>query len=206
METKDYLKYIVDEIHTVIVATVDNSGLPVTAAIDMMDSDDSSLYFLTAKVKNFYNRLKEKEFLAFTAMKGESTLSSIAVSVRGKVREVGREKISALFAKNQYMYHIYPTEESRQVLTVFQIYDGSGEYFDLSCQPIIRESFCFGEEKQEPSGYLITELCTGCNKCLKVCPQKCIADDSNPYKIQQNHCLHCGNCLAVCPAGAVERR
>lgn len=85
METKDYLKYIIDEIHTVIVATVDNSGLPVTAAIDMMDSDDSSLYFLTAKGKNFYNRLKEKEFLASTAMKGESMRSKANRRIQGKI-------------------------------------------------------------------------------------------------------------------------
>ena len=58
MEAKDYLAYIVNEIHTTIVATVDDEGLPVTAAIDMMDSDESSLYFLTAKGKGFYNRLK----------------------------------------------------------------------------------------------------------------------------------------------------
>ena len=30
METKEYLKYIVEEIHTTIVATVDDEGLPVT--------------------------------------------------------------------------------------------------------------------------------------------------------------------------------
>ena len=65
METRDYLSYIVNEIHTVIVATVDKDGLPVTAAIDMMDSDDNSLYFLTAKGKNFYDILKDKNFLAF---------------------------------------------------------------------------------------------------------------------------------------------
>jgi len=29
METKEYLKYIVEEIHTAIVATVDDEGLPV---------------------------------------------------------------------------------------------------------------------------------------------------------------------------------
>ena len=51
METKEYLKYIVEEIHTTIVATVDDEGLPVTAAIDMMDYDNDSLYFLTAKGK-----------------------------------------------------------------------------------------------------------------------------------------------------------
>ena len=60
MKTIDYLSYIVEEIHTVIVATVDDEGLPVTAAIDMMDYDESGLYFLTAKGKSFYTRLKEK--------------------------------------------------------------------------------------------------------------------------------------------------
>ena len=49
MEAKDYLAYIVNEIHTTIVATVDDEGLPVTASIDMMDSDENSLYFLTAR-------------------------------------------------------------------------------------------------------------------------------------------------------------
>ena len=58
MEAKDYLAYIVNEIHTTIVATVDDEGLPVTAAIDMMDSDENSLYFLTAKGKGFYARLE----------------------------------------------------------------------------------------------------------------------------------------------------
>ncbi len=89
METKDYLAYVVKQIHTTIVATVDDEGLPVTAAIDMMDSDDDSLYFLTAKGKGFYDRLVKRGFLAFTAMEGEDTLSSVAVSVRGKVRERG---------------------------------------------------------------------------------------------------------------------
>ena len=56
METKDYLAYISKVIHTTIVATVDDERLPVTTAIDMMDSDNNSLYFLTAKGKDFYDR------------------------------------------------------------------------------------------------------------------------------------------------------
>ena len=104
METRDYLSYIVNEIHTTIVATVDKDGLPVTAAIDMMDSDDNSLYFLTAKGKSFYDRLKDKNFLAFTAMKGEDTMSRVAVSIRGKVRELGYEKIPELFEKKQILF------------------------------------------------------------------------------------------------------
>ena len=142
METKDYLNYIVHEIHRTIVATVDDEGLPVTAAIDMMDCDDDSLYFLTAKGKGFYDRLKKRGFLAFTAMKGEDTMSSVAVSIRGKVRELGYDRIPELFEKNPYMHQIYPTEESMKALTVFQIYEGSGEWFDLSKRPI-EKSFIY---------------------------------------------------------------
>ena len=127
METKDYLNYVVHEIHRTIVATVDDEGLPVTAAIDMMDCDDNSLYFLTAKGKGFYDRLIRRQFLAFTAMKGEDTMSTVAVSIRGMVRELGYDRIPELFEKNPYMHQIYPTEESMKALTVFQIYEGSGE-------------------------------------------------------------------------------
>jgi uncharacterized pyridoxamine 5'-phosphate oxidase family protein len=108
MEAKDYLAYIVNEIHTTIVATVDDEGLPVTAAIDMMDSDENGLYFLTAKGKGFYDRLIKRGFLALTAIKGQDTMSSVAVSVRGKVKELGYEWIPALFEKNPYMHQIYP--------------------------------------------------------------------------------------------------
>lgn len=49
MSGKDYLKYIAEEIHTTVFATVDKEGRPVTCAIDMMDYDENGLYFLTAK-------------------------------------------------------------------------------------------------------------------------------------------------------------
>lgn len=207
MTARDYLEYIVREIHTTIVATVDDEGLPVTAAIDMMDADENGLYFLTAKGKSFYERLKKREYLALTATRGESTMTSVAVSVRGKVRELGYEKIPALFEKNPYMHEIYPTEESMHALTVFQIYEGSGEWFDLSKKPIERASFSFGGiEAKKGEGYCITDDCIGCGRCLDVCPQNCINTESIPHVIEQEHCLHCGNCMDVCPVGAVEKR
>lgn len=205
METKDYLRYVAKEIHRTIVATVDDEGLPVTAAIDMMDSDNDSLYFLTAKGKNFYDRLIKRGFLALTAMKGEDTMSSVAVSVRGRVRELGNAKIPELFEKNPYMKQIYPTEESMQALTVFQIYEGTGEWFDLSKKPIERATFSFGGASRKAEGYRITDQCIGCGSCLAVCPQSCIVHDSIPFLIDQEHCLHCGNCMTACPVGAAVK-
>lgn len=54
MQTRDYLKTIVEKIHSAVFATVDSEGRPVTCAIDIMNYDENGLYFLTAKGKNFY--------------------------------------------------------------------------------------------------------------------------------------------------------
>ena len=203
-EAKEYFRFLVEQIHTTIVATVDDEGLPVTAAIDMMDCDENGLYFLTAKGKSFYDRLVKRGFLALTAIKGEDTMSSVALSIRGKVRNLGYEKIPELFEKNPYMHEIYPTEESMQALTVFQIYEGTGEWFDLSKKPIERASLTFGGSQKKEEGYFITDACIGCGNCAAVCPQQCIDTTDIPHVIRQENCLHCGNCMTVCPAGAVS--
>ena len=205
-EAKEYFRFLVEQIHTTIVATVDDEGLPVTAAIDMMDCDENGLYFLTAKGKSFYDRLVKRRFLALTAIKGEDTMSSVALSIRGKVRNLGYEKIPELFEKNPYMHEIYPTEESMQALTVFQIYEGTGEWFDLSKKPIERASLTFGGSQKKEEGYFITDSCIGCGSCAAVCPQQCIDTSGIPHVIRQENCLHCGNCMTACPVGAVEKR
>ena len=94
-----------------------------------------------------------------------------------------------------------------QALTAFQIYEGSGEWFDLSKKPIERASFTFGKSSLEnmPEGYFITDACIGCGSCAAVCPQSCINTESIPHVIEQEHCLHCGNCMTACPVGAVEK-
>lgn len=113
MQTREYLAYIVDHIHSAVFATVDNQGRPVTCAIDIMDYNKNGLYFLTAKGKNFYDRLKANENVAFTAMKGEDTLSCVAVSVQGKAKEIGPDRLPDLFCKNPYMEKIYPDVRSQ---------------------------------------------------------------------------------------------
>ena len=71
MTAKDYLEYIVEQIHSTVVATVDEDGLPVTCVIDMMYDDENGLYFLTARGKSFYKRLKDKGFIALSGKNGE---------------------------------------------------------------------------------------------------------------------------------------
>lgn len=205
MNTEKYFKDIVEEIHSVVFATIDENNHPVTCAIDIMDFDDDSLYFLTAKGKSFYNRLKQNQHIALTGIKGNDTLSRVAVSIQGEAREIGLERLALLFKKNPYMENIYPTVQSKTALTVFQIYKGTGEYFDLSKQPIERHSFSFGNSVLKKHGYFINDRCTNCKLCYLKCPQKCIDCSMTPVRIQQEHCLHCGNCYEVCPNRAIER-
>lgn len=203
METKDYLKYIVEQIHSTVMATVDDEGLPVTCAIDIMDYDEKGLYFLTAKGNGLYGRLKRRGYVALTGMKGADTMSCVAVSLRGKIRELGSERMDQLFEKNPYMYEIYPDAAARSAITVFQIYEGTGEWFDLSKKPLERATFAFGGADDVRQGYYVTDKCIGCNLCYNKCPTRCIDTSTKPVVIHQENCGHCGNCLEICPAGAV---
>lgn len=206
MQITDFFKMIQEDIHSVVIATIDKENLPVTCVIDVMDYDEDGLYFLTARGKNFYERLKRQGYVALTGMKGRDTMHSFSASVRGKVREIGTERLEKLFQKNLYMNEIYPDKKSQSALTVFQIYKGTGELFDLSKKPIERKHFIFGGALDVESGYLVHDNCTGCGKCLTVCPQKCIDTTVQPVAINQNNCLHCGNCVATCPYHAIEKR
>ena len=58
MDAGACLRYLQREIHTAVAATIDTDGLPVTCAVDIMDADEGGLYFLTARGKGFYGRLK----------------------------------------------------------------------------------------------------------------------------------------------------
>ena len=205
MEKTEIFGFLQEQIHTVIIATNDENGQPVTCAIDLMDYDENGLYFLTAKGKNFYKRLKANGYLSLTGIRGNNTISCIAVSVCGKVKEIGSERLKRLLDKNPYMYEIYPTEQSRKALTVFCLYEGEGEWFDLSKTPIERFSFAFGGDNISISGYYITDKCIGCGKCLSVCPQNCIIMGEKAT-IRQENCLRCGNCQRVCPVNSVIRK
>ena len=205
MTASEILQILQRDIHTTVFATVDEKGLPQTCVIDLMLSDEDGLYFLTARGKSFYDRLTARPFAAISGMKGEDTLSTFAISVRGHVRSIGSERLEEIFEKNPYMAKIYPTARSRDALEVFQLYRGEGEFFDLRQQPPFRQNFSFGGEKTPPIGYRIDrDTCIGCPVCRSVCPAGCISADV-PRVIDESHCLHCGNCLRICPVKAVTK-
>lgn len=52
------------------------------------------------------------------------------------------------------------------------------------------------------------DLCTGCGKCVKVCPFQAISLDQtrNIAAIVEAKCNGCGSCAATCPVGAMQLR
>ena len=126
MEAPKYLKILVEDIHSTIVATIGEDRHPVTRAIDMMLWDEKGVYFLTAKGKAFYAQLMEQKYISLSAVK-----DGRAVSLRGWVENIGKEKLDEIFEKNPYMQKIYP-DDTRTALEVFRLGKASGEYF---CRP-----------------------------------------------------------------------
>lgn len=201
MTHNDYLKLLVEDIHSTTVATIGADGHPQTRVIDMMLMDEKGVYFLTAKGKAFYAQLMEQGYIALSATKDK-----VSVSLRGKIRNIGREKLEEIFEKNTYMQSIYPGD-TRDALEVFCLYEAEGEYFDISDPShVTRDSIVIGHPEQVQTGFFVGKDCIGCKLCYSVCPQKCIDISKKPVVIDQHRCLHCGRCAEICPKQTIEKR
>ena len=201
MRKNDYLKLLVESIHSATVATIGADGHPQTRVIDMMLWDEHGVYFLTAKGKAFYRQLMEQGYLALSATKDE-----ISISLRGKIRNIGSEKLDEIFEKNAYMQSIYPGD-TRAALEVFCLYEAEGEYFDISDPShVTRDHILIGLAEAPQTGYFVGNGCIGCKLCYSVCPQKCIDITTKPVVIDPHRCLHCGRCAETCPKQIIEKR
>ena len=200
MKGLKYIKLLVEEIHSTTVATIGTDGHPQTRIIDMMYYDEDGVYFLTAKGKTFYDQLLEQGFIAISATKDKK-----AVSLRGRIKGIGKRNLDIMFEKNPYMKEIYPGN-TREALEVFCLYEAQGEYFDISNpSKIVRESISIGDAADVKTGYYVGNDCIGCKLCYSVCPQKCIDVSKKPVEIDQNHCLHCGRCAEICPKQTIKK-
>ena len=169
MTKNDYLKYLVETIHSATVATIGADGHPQTRVIDMMLWDEQGVYFLTARGKVFYEQLMEQGYVALSA-----TRDNVSISLRGKIQNIGGEKLDEIFEKNPYMQEIYPGD-TRAALEVFRLYEAAGEYFDIRIPAhVTRDHFSIGNTARPAPGFYVGDGCIGCKLCYSVCLQKCI--------------------------------
>ncbi len=193
---------ILREIKDVAFATVDEYDFPQVRIIDVMIVENEKLYFCTSRGKEFHKQLINTGRVAITGL----TKNYESVRLCGKVKKLDNQKswIDRIFDENPSMNGVYP-DKSRYILDAFCVDEGEIEFFDLSKEPIYRESFSIGVVTPKLKGFEITNGCIGCGKCKRNCPQKCI-DAGSPYFINQVHCLHCGLCYENCPVNAIQKR
>lgn len=199
MKTEKYFAML-REMKDVTFATTAADGTPRARIIDVMMVEEDRLYFLTARGKDFYRELTETGRVAVTGLNDNWE----TVRVWGKVRHVGQDLLGRIFEENPSMNSVYPGE-TRDILEVFCLYEGEGEYFCLAEEPIRRIPFAFGRETFVKKGFVISKNCRECGICAKNCPQQAI-DRASPYRIRQENCLHCGRCVEKCPFGAILAR
>ena len=134
MANMDYLKFLVEEIHSTTVATIGSDGHPQTRIIDMMYYDADGVYFLTAKGKAFYEQLMEqiKSEIIQSVLKEGEALPSVR-TLAGELR------ISALTVKKAYD----KLEEEGFVTTVH----GKGTYVTASDKQLASEARRFAVEE-----------------------------------------------------------
>ena len=187
-------------------ATVDKNGAPQIRNISAIHYEPDKMIFFTAKGKAFCEELMTDgrvQVLGYTRYKEMIRLSAKAVPVCENEQE---KWIDTIFEEQPYLSNVYPGNTRKLAGIVFEIKDAEIEYFNLGVNPIFRESYTIGAGNLTQKGYVISEKCISCGKCLKNCPQNCIDFSAGRAIIKQENCLHCGNCLAVCPVGAVEKR
>ena len=45
--------------------------------------------------------------------------------------------------------------------------------------------------------------CTGCSRCMKICPTEAIRIHNDIATISENRCIDCGKCFKICPSKAI---
>lgn len=143
MELADVMT-ILQEMDAAVFATVDEEGNPHARFMYIGVANEQGLFFMTGRDTSCYKQLMANEHLAVTAMLKQDYLIQV-IRMEGKARPVGPEMLKQLLEDNPYVDYVYPDDEAKSTIQVFQLYEG--ECFYQSLTQGHRYSFTFGKEK-----------------------------------------------------------
>ena len=166
MTKKDYLELLAENIHSTTIATIGADGHPQTRVIDIMLYDERGVYFLTAKGKAFYAQLMEQGYIALSATKDK-----ISLSLRGKIRNIGSEKLGEIFKKNTYMQSIYPGDTRSAAQETPGYYVGEGCIGCKLCYSVCPQK-CIDITKKPV--VIDQHHCLHCGRCAETCSKQVI--------------------------------
>jgi uncharacterized pyridoxamine 5'-phosphate oxidase family protein len=152
MSIDEYLSVIEKEIHSVVVSMVDRDGKPASAFMDVMLADESGLYFLTSdNGRDLYHNLNNSEYVSICGKTDGDYYHSKMITVKGRIRNIGKSRVDELLDRNDYLKKLYPDNEKdkRQILDVFQVYEGQGTYQEFATFPPMKAVFSFGGQSTD---------------------------------------------------------
>lgn len=129
-------------------ATVGLDGMPQVRCISAIHYEQNTLYFFTARGKDFCKELLhdgQVQILAYTRYKEMIRISARAVPAAEAEQ---KNYIDLIFQEQPYLENVYPGK-TREIGIVFVVRDMQIEYFNLGVNPIFREQYLVGKGKNK---------------------------------------------------------
>lgn len=132
----DFLEFVTDFIHNVVVSTVNEDGHPFAQVCDALYHDNNKLYIMTKKGNDLYNCIEHAPELVITASKGDS----MGIAINGKAYDADHKYQEKILAKKIYAGHL---EEAKEYMHTIEIMPEVGSIYDIRIKPIYQRKFEF---------------------------------------------------------------
>lgn len=169
MEPCEYLRALGKAPHFAVAAAVDEDGLPISAAVQILDWDEQGIHFLCSKDSGLYDRLLRQAYMSLTAA---NSADSPCISLRGKVRRLDTPPQNTFLlyeGTGQWIDHSVFTFGAGSNSAAFYITDAC-----LGCG--ICAVYCPQNCVDFPGGLAKIRQadCLHCGKCMEVCPASAV--------------------------------
>lgn len=177
MKKKEFLEQITEEMHQVVITTLDEVKKPSTNLVALV-AYENTIGFVVEKESELYKQVLEQGYVSLLGYN------------ENKVVQMNGNVLLDEYEKN-----------------IFYIVEGEGRYLEKTySEQMIDETFTLGKEEIPDGGYYVTDACILCGTCYAVCSKQCIDTAKDPVVINQKECIQCGECMQVCPVQAIMRK
>ena len=131
MKVEDIMRILEKDMEIAVFSTVDEKNQPHARHINIGVANEKGVFFMTNPKTDFYKQLQHNPKIAITGFYKEGYVVQV-IRIVGTVRELGKEGLDEVLKNNPYVERVYPDEDDRKNVQVFQLYKGEGFYHSLS--------------------------------------------------------------------------
>lgn len=142
---QEFLDFIHNEIHNVVVSSIDAKGNPTAQVCDILLVKNMKLYMTTSVNNPFFQDLIHTPNVVVSGYKGNGTMDSCGFSLEGTIKNVDHQYLDEAFKENPYLNEIYQDnlEQAKKELRILEITPQTAGYLDHRTHPIFSRHFNF---------------------------------------------------------------